>query len=34
MDFDFSGGSATANSLIAEADLILDLPDGPNECFP
>jgi len=32
MDFDFSGGSATGKSRIADADLILDLPDSPNAC--
>ena len=34
MDFDFSAVARQAKSLIADADLILDLPDSPNACFP
>jgi len=33
MDFDFSGRSTTAKSRIADADLILDLPDSPMRVF-
>jgi hypothetical protein len=30
----FPAVARQAKSLIADADLILDLPDSPNACFP